>query len=133
MRTGRLTPKKPKELDFLVSYHSHSSKGYTTAQVCDYPSVRSGDTTLRLAHHHVIRRPIITIKFDYPLGGDYKLTFCRPTGFTYLDLMACVYKGYCKIYRDIRKYGVWGHSFSNLYLEGFIINGPGDYSLAMGS
>jgi hypothetical protein len=87
-----------------------------------------------MGYERVIRRPLITIVFDYPLHGEWVMTFCRPTGFTRKDILACVYKGYCKVYKDVRVYGVWGHSISDLYLEGLIKTGkPGLYELSMGS
>jgi len=125
---------KKRHLDFIVRWHN-GRRIWSTAQVCDYPAIRDGEMTLRKAHYHIIRRPIMIIEFndDHYIGNPTRFMFCRPTGFTYLDIMACIYKAYFKMYKDIRKYGIWGHSMGDLFLEGLTINGPGDYELVIGS
>lgn len=105
-----------------------------TAQVCDYHAVLDRRMALKKRNEWIIARPLIRIEFDYPLSGKSAVfLFCRPTGFTRLDLLACIYKGYAKIYGDPSKYSVWGHSIGDLFIEGIIETMPGYYTLAMGS
>ena len=101
----------------------------------------------------VIARDEITITFDYPLEREAKLTFTNPGGFSRYEFFRCVYKGYKNIYaqeeavdgdpgmipgmlnraRSDGPYGIWGHVMSDLFLEGVIDKGDGNYELCMGS
>ena len=95
----------------------------------------------------------IKIIFDYPLDRPAIFSFENPNGFSKYDFLKCVYEGYERIYDEEHAvagnhgnllgmlnrlksdgpYGIWGHHFEDLILEGFeelILEGPGEtYSL----
>ena len=123
---------KRKVIEFEV-YYRRAWSGWQSAAVTDYHAILVHQATLKMSYELIVARPVITIEFDYPLHNPTKLTFCRPTGFTRRDLIACVHKGYEKIYSNIRKYGVWGHSMSDLVLVGMYRKSPGLYELGIDS
>lgn len=101
----------------------------------------------------VVAQDEITITFDYPLERPAKLTFTNPGGFSRYEFFRCVYEGYKNIYaqeesvdgdpgmipgmlnraRSDGPYGIWGHVMSDLFLEGVIDLGCGNYELCIGS
>ncbi len=101
----------------------------------------------------VFSQDTITITFDYPLENPAKLTFTNTGGFSRYDFFRCVYEGYRNIYaqeeaadrdpgnipgmlnrtRSHGPYGIWGHGMSDLFLEGIIDKGAGEYDLCIGS
>lgn len=125
--------KKRAHPDINLDTKNRHKRIWSTACVIDYHPVLDGVRTLRLANRLVIARPLITIEFDYPNQRTARFTFCRPTGFTRMDLLACIYKGYDTIYKDVRNYHVFGHGISDLYIEAIIWKSHGLYALAMGS
>lgn len=61
-----------------------------------------------------------TVTIDYPLSENYIFKVKGPiSGY---DLAIKVAKEYVKIYKDIEKWGVWGHYLGDLVVEGFIAN-----------
>lgn len=117
---------------FFVRFTGRNG-GWSCAQVVDYHTILDGASCLMKSTELIIARPLITIEFDYPIEDPVRFTFCRPTGFSRLDLVACIHKGYEKIYSDARKYNVRSHCMSDLFIEGFIKKSPGLYELEMGS
>lgn len=121
-------------ISFLIKYkHESRFTSWSELRVCDYHSIRDNSATLRKANERIILRPFITIIFDYPLTKEFHMTFCRPTGFTRKDIVACIYKGYRKIYSNTRFYRVWGHSIADLFIEAVVRKSTGVYELEIGS
>lgn len=101
----------------------------------------------------VVAQDKITITFSYPLERETKLAFTNLGGFSRYEFFRCVYEGYKNIYaqedavagdpgmipgmlnraRSDGPYGIWGHVMSDLFLEGVIDKGDGNYELCMGS
>jgi hypothetical protein len=91
----------------------------------------------------------ITIEFAYPLDEPVWRTFTNPGGFTIKDFVTAVVAGYQKIYAEEKetltcgkvnsigdpcgRYGIWGHDFSNLYLETFHRRDTDIWELGIGS
>lgn len=115
---------------------------YDCFEVVDPDEIVTKDNTIR-------------IMFDYPLSNPVALEFKSPTGkgFTRMEFFKSVFDGYTKIYKTEEKddkdpgnvpgmfnrarsegrYGIWGHVITDLYLEGIIDKGCGNFTLAIGS
>src|SRR5208337_2613834 len=125
---------KPWEIEFHVRWRKSVSKACRyTAGVTDYPAIIDGSMILGGKRQWIVLRPIIVLHFDYPLRDPVRMTFCRPTGFRRIDLFRCIYKGYCKIYDDISKYGVYGHGIGDLKIDHVDQITPGFYKVECGS
>lgn len=61
----------------------------------------------------------ISIKYSYPLSFDNPIvkTYSSINGFTRLRLVTLIRKAYKDFYSKPAKYGVWGHSKSDLVIE----------------
>lgn len=128
---------KSQEVSFDVRWRNNKQQraSFSTGSplVSDYHTVIDGTMTLRNARKKLIMRPMIHIFFDYPNRTSKLLTFCRPTGFSKLDLYGCIYKGFCKLYGDPYRYDIRHHCISDLFLEGCSIFKNGYIELAIGS
>ena len=63
-----------------------------------------------------------TFVLDYPLGGDYEFEHKLSPKMTALDICRLAAGDYSIVYRSPAKYGVWGHSISDLAFESIDIN-----------
>lgn len=133
---------------------------YTTCvSVCDYGDIKSGnyyDIFEVVDQDEIVtKKNLIRIRFEYPLCNPVAFEFKSPTGngFTRLEFFKAVFDGYTQIYKTEEKddkdpgmisgmtnrapsegrYGIWGHIIEDLYLEGIIDEGQGNFSLAIGS
>jgi hypothetical protein len=78
-------------------------------------------------------RKEIKIEFTYPMRKPETFSFKSKNGFTLREFVQAVRKGYKRIYKDPKKYGIWGHCMADLYLEGLSQKTPGTYALSVGS
>ena len=118
--------------------------------VTDYPEFTRGGISLVGPDRQITPLEDIQIKFSYPLSNDAILSFHRAGGFTLSAFWGAVYEGYARIYQDdgdpvaarsadhtrlptFGKYGIWGHSVEDLFLEGFEEVEPGIFNLSIGS
>ncbi len=92
---------------------------------------------LRNPNEIIIEDETIKIEFTYPLSVRVEFEYNKKGGFSRMDLWRCIYEGYKKIYdaeeadagdpgnapnllnrgRSDGRYGVWGHSIGELYIE----------------
>ena len=75
----------------------------------------------------------IEIEINYPCGKPLIHKARSKSGFTLSQFMGAVQAGYRKVYKNAKKYGVWGHSLSDLYLEGVTEVAPTVFELSVGS
>jgi hypothetical protein len=97
----------------------------------------------------------ITILFEYPLTNPVELSFTNTGGFTFSSFWGAVYLGYTHIYatepeptalQELEKdapllnrpdtdgeFGIYLHTMSDLFLEGFYEHEPGKFKLLIGS
>jgi len=64
-----------------------------------------------------------TVTLDYPLNKEYKFEVKGPLNA--YDLCIHIVKEYQKIYKENEqggKWGIWGHSIDDLYIEGLRVN-----------
>ncbi len=66
----------------------------------------------------VIKEQQIKIGFSYPLKNSTVQDYYMVGGFTRIELAQCIFYGYSTIYeeKDLKKYGIWGHSMGDLSL-----------------
>jgi hypothetical protein len=90
-------------------------------RICDYPKIKMDKTIIMQRNWPISGRDKIKIIFDYPLSIPVTKTFRSRAyhGFNEIDFLRCVYNGYVEIYDNPNKYGIWGHDFSDLVLEGY--------------
>ena len=81
----------------------------------------------------VTDREEISIQFKYPLSDSVTFDFAHDGGFSLRQFTEVVREGYQRIYADATKYGVWGHTIGDLYIEGISEDAPGVFTLSMGS
>lgn len=80
-----------------------------------------------------LKKPLTgEIRLTYPLGVDVylKIKNCASVGGLLWDISQ-VYKE--EIYKDPKRYGIWGHSIGDLYFESITIFHNGSIELGMGS
>lgn len=136
--------------NILFSDDPDDDKG-TTPLVSDY--IAFENKGCRIAGEDRLVTPLerILIYFEYPVNNPINLEFQQAGGFKLSDIWRCVYQGYEKIYVEepepepdpswtllnrpntYGKYGIWGHTMEQLYLEGFVEKEPGLFYLLMGS
>jgi hypothetical protein len=63
-----------------------------------------------------------TLTIDYPLTKPYVSTLNTEYGLTVQQVIDFIRDEYYNIYENPKKYGVWGHSLSDLYLEGITVD-----------
>ena len=118
---------------------------------------RDRDTLVNLYDlnpHHLLSTGSIKVRFDYPLGHPVEFE-SGPGPIAITDFITFVAKTYAQIYREEDetskvpagqaaphllnrnttdgRYGIWGHSMGDLYLEGFELGKDGTWTLLMGS
>lgn len=146
-----VTGKVIKEFDFTPSDRASGLQRFTVQTtrgrhippcVACYPDFKKGWYMAIIEDRLITPLEDIQIKFTYPLSHDAVLSFHHAGGFTLSAFWGAVYEGYARIFKEEResdwlstygKYGIWGHSMDELFLEGFEEVSPGVFNLAIGS
>lgn len=90
---------------------------YVTGHALDYPVM--GRKNLD-PHQVVLPVGSYSLHIDYPLGEEtpFRKTFTVPVGgMTRRTLVNRIVKAYKYVYKNQRKYGIWGHRLSDLFLH----------------
>jgi hypothetical protein len=69
-----------------------------------------------------INRKKINIEFNYPLDISVVKEFQSKSGFDVFKILSCVNDGYVDIYKNSKKYGIWGHCLEELVVENMLYN-----------
>ena len=75
-----------------------------------------------------------TLFITYPIASEAQFVFNTGTGMGTLGVIGEIGKAYEKIYADPDKYGVWGHSIGDLFIERIFVDyGRKEIKLYVGS
>lgn len=136
-------PEKRKRMAKARRNKVHEMKGLQRrAKFIWYPRYgKSGDLVSHFEGDHVRD---VNVKLEYPFDAGSKLTihpYKRIPGWKRGDrremsvgyVLWHVAREYGRIYRNAKKYGVWGHEIDDLCFEGFTLHSNGKIDLWIGS
>lgn len=104
--------------------------------LADFPEIEDGFLTLLKPNELLTSLKTLTIEVDYPLTNVALVVAVSSTGFTRTQLVEVIYEAYVAIYAEEAvsgRYGIWGHSFGELFIEGAEITPDGRVTLHIGS
>jgi hypothetical protein len=84
-------------------------------------------------NNKVTDEEVIDIVINYPLQTELIHRAEKEGGFTVRDFAESLLDGYKLIYRDPKRFGVWGHGLGDLFLESIEEIEPGKFKAVMGS
>lgn len=124
-------PKEPFETSFVLSHPVKAISEFSFEESVSGIIKGWGKTTHLMTD--LMKPETITIKITYPLTKGVKITIrpyrCGPKGSVpYMKLgyvLWCVAREYRRIYKEWRRYGVWGHSIEDLMFVSFEIDDSG--------
>lgn len=59
----------------------------------------------------------LEIIIDYPVHDEVIFMYRRQKGWTWQQIMNAIWRAYRRVYRNQKRYGVWGHGLRDLVLE----------------
>jgi hypothetical protein len=72
---------------------------------------------------HLPANTVFTLRIDYPLDRPASFIFnTGKSGMGERKLITTIASKYVEIYKNEEKYGIWGHSLGDLYIEGVDID-----------